>query len=122
MLLLLNKAISEFNNADFFSAHDIFEDIWHSTRGHERFFIQGLVQISVGYFHLVCGNLKGARSLLNKGVNKVEGYLPEFLGIRVNCLVDDVKRAIFDIDKFTLERTELRISQLPQIQIIKQEE
>jgi len=50
----ISVEIDLFNNADFFSTHDYFEDMWNESNREDRIFFQGLVQISVECYHLVC--------------------------------------------------------------------
>lgn len=77
----ISMGIKLFNDLDFFSAHDFFEDIWIEAKRDEKDFFQGLVQISVGCYHLICGNIKGAKSQLSKGKQKLEKYKPFFYKI-----------------------------------------
>jgi len=96
----LLTAIEQFNNADFFSAHDSFEEIWIDCRTGEKEFLQGLVQLSVGMFHFISGNLKGAVSQLRKSVEKLEKFAPEFYEIDVFYVVSKSKNLIFEIEDF----------------------
>ncbi len=75
----INKGIELFNNEYYFEAHDFFEDIWAEDRTEAKKFYQGLVQISVGSFHLINRNYQGAFSQLKKGVEKLN-YFPDFYG------------------------------------------
>ncbi|MCB9219020.1 MAG: DUF309 domain-containing protein, partial [Ignavibacteriales bacterium] len=40
----ISEGIKLYNNCDFFSAHDFFEDIWMDAEKSEKEFFQGLVQ------------------------------------------------------------------------------
>jgi predicted metal-dependent hydrolase len=71
-------AIEQFNDVDFFSAHDLFEELWTDCRTHEKELFRGFVQLSVGMFHLVSGNLKGAVSQLRKSVKNLRNLLQNF--------------------------------------------
>ncbi len=84
------KGVLFFNDSDFFSAHDFFEDIWMGAEADEKFFFQGLVQISVGCYHLICGNLKGAKSQLIKGIEKLNNYQPEFYSVNLEKLIKEI--------------------------------
>ena len=68
----INKGIELFNDGSYFEAHDHFEEMWNEAERGEKEFYQGLVQISVGSYHLICGNNKGALSQYNKGMSKLE--------------------------------------------------
>lgn len=93
-------AVELFNNADFFSAHDSFEELWIECRTDERDFFQGLVQLSVGMFHFISGNFRGAVSQLGKSVEKLEKFGPNFYDIDVFYIVSKSKNLIFEIEDF----------------------
>ncbi len=88
---LFEKGIKEFNDADFFAAHDSFETLWFECRSEEKLFYQGLVQISVGFYHLVCGNLKGALSQFSKGSDKLNDFPDGYKNISVEPVLKEVK-------------------------------
>ncbi|MDP3149893.1 MAG: DUF309 domain-containing protein [Ignavibacteria bacterium] len=96
----LLTAIEQFNNADFFSAHSSFETIWSKCRTGEKEFLHGLVQLSVGMFHLISGNFKGAVSQLRKSVEKLEKFAHEFCEIDVFYVVSKSKNLIFEREDF----------------------
>lgn len=52
-----------FNQADFFEAHEAWEDLWSETMGDGHRFLQGLIQAAVGLCHFCNGNLRGAVKL-----------------------------------------------------------
>ena len=39
-----------------------------------REFVQGLIQIAVGYYHLQRDNVKGARKLLSRGFGRINNF------------------------------------------------
>jgi hypothetical protein len=94
------KAVNQFNNGDFFSAHDSFEEIWINCRTREKEFLQGLVQLSVGMFNLVSWNFKGAVSQLRKSVEKLEKFDPKISKIDVFYVVSKAKTLIFELEDF----------------------
>ena len=89
-MIEISKGISLFNEADFFSAHDFFEDCWINCDREERLFFQGMVQISVGCFHLISGNYNGSLSQFLKGTKKLIRYRPSFRNINVDKLLVEV--------------------------------
>jgi len=58
----IQKGVEEFNSGQFFECHDTLEEVWRGVRGPARGFFQGLIQISVGFYHLRKANLLGASS------------------------------------------------------------
>jgi predicted metal-dependent hydrolase len=93
--------INLFNDADFFSAHDYFESLWVESNQKDKLFFQGLVQISVGCYHLVSGNLKGALSQLSKGKIKLEKYTPSYKEIELESLLSEIKSLINKLKSYS---------------------
>jgi len=100
-MLDITEGIVLFNECDFFSAHDFFENIWMDAQKGEKEFFQGLVQISVGCYHLICGNLKGAKSQLSKGSKKLRKYEPTFYKVNLSSLNYKIERLLNDISSNT---------------------
>jgi hypothetical protein len=82
----LQKGVDEFNSGRFFECHDTLEDIWQGIRGPSRDFFQGLIQVSVGYYHIRNGNLRGGESQLTKGLKNLSGYGACYLGVELTRL------------------------------------
>jgi hypothetical protein len=82
----LRQAMAEaalcFNAGLFFEAHEHLEHQWTAQpRGTTRRFLQGIIQISVGFHHAHEGNYDGAVNQLAKGLEKVAGTTGEMLGL-----------------------------------------
>ena len=86
------RGIEEFNSGHFFECHDTLEDLWHETRGPDRLFLQGLIQVSVGFYHLTNRNFRGAVSQLTRGLDKLDKYRPRHRGVEVNPFLKEVLR------------------------------
>jgi hypothetical protein len=66
-----------FNAGLFFETHEVLEHQWlHLEDGPARRFVQGLIQISVGFHHAMRGSYQGAVNQLGKGLAKL-GNAPE---------------------------------------------
>ncbi len=74
VLIDISDGIKLFNNGDYFEAHDFFEDIWVQVHDESRLFYQGLIQVAVGCYHLVCGNYKGSFNQFSKATEKLKKY------------------------------------------------
>ena len=83
----LRKGIEEFNRGDYFECHETLEDVWMLEAGADKRFYQGLIQLSVGFFHLLNRNLRGAASQWEKGMAKLTDYDDEHLGINLKTLL-----------------------------------
>ncbi|MDW8302469.1 MAG: DUF309 domain-containing protein, partial [Bacteroidia bacterium] len=93
------KGIQEFNNKDFFDAHDTFEAIWHDVRGKEKRCYQAIIQLAIGYYHLCFLNFKGAQSMLTKAVEKLADYQPHALGLDTKHLLEKTEYVLSRIEE-----------------------
>ena len=85
------KGVEEFNSGRFFECHDTLEDVWRGVHGPARDFFQGIIQISVGFYHLQNGNLTGAESQLEKALRNLVPYGDRYAGLNLAVLVCDVR-------------------------------
>jgi len=76
----LERGVAEFNQGLFFECHDTLEELWAGVRGPSRSFFQGLIQVSVAFYHLTGGNLAGAESMLGRALARFEGYPDRYFG------------------------------------------
>ena len=76
--LLFLKGIESFNNKKFYDAHELWEELWSEYALKDSLFIQGLIQLSVAFFHITNFNLIGSKNLFNKS-------LPKPMGIDEKC-------------------------------------
>jgi predicted metal-dependent hydrolase len=115
-MCLFERGVREFNAGLFFECHDTLEELWRETRGPARNFLQGLIQISVGFYHLGNRNLLGGRSQLEKGLQKLEAYGSEYLGVELARLGEEVKTWL---DKArAADRLECAVRDLPKLRFI----
>ena len=87
---LYSKGLEKYKESNFYQSHENWEDLWHNKQLKDRIFIQGLIQISASFYKIQCGNLRGARSLLEKSINKFEKYSCIHRNIDVNKLKKDL--------------------------------
>jgi hypothetical protein len=81
------RGLGLFNRREFFEAHEALEDVWRTTVGPERKFLQGLIQVAVALHHHSRGNLAGARSVLRRAVRNLSQYPEDFGGIHLPRLL-----------------------------------
>ena len=116
----ISNGIKLFNSADFFAAHDFFEDLWIDADQKDRLFFQGMVQISVANYHLVHENLNGAQSQYRKCTDKLNNYLPSYYGVNVKKLLNDADKVKRNIaDHFVDYRNKIDLSLIPKIDFNK---
>ena len=84
------RGIEEFNKGFYFECHDTLEELWMETVGNDRLFLQGLIQVSVGFYHFGNSNYKGAVSQFMKGLQKLQRYRPGHRGIELEDFMERV--------------------------------
>jgi predicted metal-dependent hydrolase len=85
------KGVHEFNQGLFFECHDTLEDMWSGLRGPSRDFFQGLIQVSVAFYHLTGGNLRGAESMLGRALKRFERYPERYFGFDLQAHRDELR-------------------------------
>jgi uncharacterized protein len=115
------KGIREFNEKDFFQAHETLEDLWHEYRNTDRVFLQALIQLSAGLYHLDAGNWKGAHSQISRGLRKLDPYRPSHQGIDVQQLTAQAQECLNAVNQLELGSVQsFDISLFPQINILSE--
>ncbi len=74
------RGVDEFNRGFYFECHDTIEDLWSGLRGPSRDFFQGLIQVSVAFYHLGNANLAGAESMARRALKRFERYPDRYFG------------------------------------------
>jgi predicted metal-dependent hydrolase len=74
------KGVLEFNRGYFYECHDTLEDMWTGLRGPSRDFFQGLIQVSVAFYHLDNGNREGATSMIQRALKRFAKYPDRYFG------------------------------------------
>ena len=83
--------ILQFNKQEFFECHETLEKIWLNQEGETKELLQGLIQIAVGYHHMLKGNLNGALNLLKRGLTRVAKHKSDTLGLALSDLCETVQ-------------------------------
>tara|TARA_B100000700_G_scaffold289428_1_gene346721 strand:+ start:137 stop:499 length:363 start_codon:yes stop_codon:yes gene_type:complete len=96
---LFLKGIASFNKKQFYDAHEHWEEIWSEITIPDDLFFQGLIQMSVAYFHITNHNLKGAKSLFTKSINKLEQYTPFHRGLDIQLILLKIKKSLDILNK-----------------------
>ena len=92
---LFLKGLVEYNSKNFYDAHEFWEELWSDYKLEEPDIIQGLIQISVGYFHLTSLNKKGAIGLFTKAIKKLTPHVnSEKLPIDISLIVLDAEKML----------------------------
>jgi predicted metal-dependent hydrolase len=92
------KGVALFNAGLFFECHDTLEEVWTGIRGPARDFFQGLIQISVGFYHLGNANRGGALTLLRRGLSRLERYPDVYADLDLGALRPEIARWVERIE------------------------
>ena len=95
----LQQGIFFFNSGRFFDAHEVWEDLWREDQTELRSFYQGLIQAAVGLHHWSRGNRQGAKSQLQKALDRLAKYPETTAGIDVLRLREDLRRGLERLDE-----------------------
>ncbi|MGD1854848.1 MAG: DUF309 domain-containing protein [Leptolyngbyaceae cyanobacterium] len=82
--------IEQFNQGEYYACHDTLEAIWMDAQTINKGFYQGILQISVGLYHLTNLNWQGAAILLGEGIHRLDAYEDSYGGINVASFVEQV--------------------------------
>jgi predicted metal-dependent hydrolase len=88
-------ALDYFNDQQFFSAHEAWEGAWRKAigTGDEEFF-NGLAKLGAGMTHIQRGNSHGARTLIEKAIERIEPASRDHRGFDVGRLCADLRAAL----------------------------
>lgn len=86
-----------FNEADFFEAHEVWEDVWLNTPGPERKFFQGLIQAAVALYHFGNGNLRGAIKLFHSSRGYLRTFGSSYLGLDLDAFAAQMDRCFAEV-------------------------
>ena len=92
---LFLKGLVEYNSKNFYDAHEYWEDLWSDYKLEEPDIIQGLIQVSVGFFHLTNLNKKGSIGLFKKSIKKLTPYNnSKNLPIDISLIISEVEKML----------------------------
>lgn len=72
---------------DYYECHEVMEELW-LEEGRNTLY-QGLLQVAVGLYHHLNGNVSGAIKLFEAGVSKLQSKPDQVLGIQLKKLRTD---------------------------------
>ncbi|HXG30494.1 MAG TPA: DUF309 domain-containing protein [Thermodesulfobacteriota bacterium] len=85
------KGVLLFNEGFYFECHELLEGAWKEEKGREKSFLKGLIHAAVAFYHLECGNYKGAAHYLIRSHRRLKGFEPAFLGMDVKAFLTDIE-------------------------------
>jgi predicted metal-dependent hydrolase len=93
----LLRAVAQFNRREFFECHETLEALWLAEPGMVRRVYQGILQVGVGFLHLLRGNYAGATGVLANGLARLEAFGPVCLGLDIAGLCAEAARCQAEI-------------------------
>ncbi len=84
----LQQGVQQFQQSEFYACHDTLEALWIEAQEPDKTFLQGILQVAVGCYHLTQQNWRGAVILLGEGIRRLSDYQPEYGGIDVAHFVN----------------------------------
>jgi predicted metal-dependent hydrolase len=82
------QGCAHFDNAEYFEAHEVWEDLWNEAHGARHAFLQGLIQVAVALHHAENENWAGTRKLLARALGYLEKGREEGDPIDLEALKD----------------------------------
>ncbi len=90
---LLQLGIDLYNAGHYWNAHEAWEEVWLESERGMRNFYQGLIQVAAGFVHVTRNRYPGGVKLLGSGIEKLELYRGDFMGVDLASLVAGARAA-----------------------------
>jgi predicted metal-dependent hydrolase len=85
----LLQGIAQFNQREYFEAHETLEALWNTEPDPIRVLYKGILQVGVGCYHLLGGNYRGAMLKLQTGADYLSAFAPRCMRVEVAPLIAD---------------------------------
>jgi len=89
---LWRRGIEQFNRREFFECHESWEQVWLPAPEPDKTFLQGIIQVACAFHHHLRGNGRGARSLLRRGLAKIERFPADYRRLQLGALREQARR------------------------------
>jgi predicted metal-dependent hydrolase len=86
------RGLRLFNAREFWHSHESWEAIWLTAPQPDKTFLQGIIQIAAAFYHHQKKNYAGMRSLMRRGLVKMEQFPAGYRGLRL----EELRRAVRD--------------------------
>jgi uncharacterized protein len=84
--------IDLYNRKEYFEAHEELEIAWRDETGPIRDLYHGILQVGLGYYHIMRGNYKGAVKMFQRCSRWLDPFPEECRGVNVDQLKQDYRR------------------------------
>ena len=82
----LKQGLQAFNHAEYFEAHEIWEEAWKVVNGQEKEAFQALIQTAVGLYHHQRGKPAAGRRMAGRAFKRLQSVPGQFLGLDLGAL------------------------------------
>jgi predicted metal-dependent hydrolase len=86
--------IERFNQREYFEAHEALESAWRNAFDPNRSIYQGILQIGVGFYHLLRGNKTGAVQVLQRGLETLQDAPDRFYDYDLARLIRETQQLL----------------------------
>jgi predicted metal-dependent hydrolase len=91
---LYARGIQLYEAGEFFTCHELLEELWTPMRGPRRIFLQALIHFAVAMYHQQRNNPLGAQRQLRKALRKIEPFAPSYEGLDTARLLAEGRAAL----------------------------
>jgi len=88
----LAKGVALYRRREFFEAHEHWEVVWKQSRGEERKLLQAMIQMAGAFHHWQRGNRRGAVSLMQGSLRRLESCGAQCGGVDVASLRAELRQ------------------------------
>jgi len=92
--IIFLKGIDSFNDKSFYDAHESWELLWTEYALQDALFVQGLIQLSVAFFHITNLNLIGSKNLFNKCLPKLRKFPSNHRDLNLSDIIDSAEESL----------------------------
>ena len=87
----LAEGLRLYEAAEFFAAHEVWEEVWLAAPEPEKTFLQGLIQVTAAFYHMQRNNSLGTELLLQAALGRLQRYPESFGGLAVHSLCGEIR-------------------------------
>lgn len=95
---IVKQGLQAFNQAEFYKAHEYFEDAWRDTLDESREFYRALLHLSGGYFRLTQNRPKAAKKFFSRAQHWLENFPSPHFDLDIDSIRTQLGRLIMQID------------------------
>jgi predicted metal-dependent hydrolase len=88
----LAKGVALYRQRQFFEAHEHWEVVWKQSRGEEKKLLQAMIQMAGAFHHWQRGNRRGAVSLMQGSLRRLESCGAHCGGVDVASLRAELRQ------------------------------